>query len=134
MRIEDTLVAAVVGIDGCGKSTTFRDALDALAASFPVAGVGELVLSGNPDESVRERSDIPLTGSARLVGRLAKGRNLPTLYKDLKFLEFIERTRIPRLHRCAGAADRSPHRRRSLGEHCLVGGRALLPRGTVGWR
>jgi diacylglycerol kinase family enzyme/thymidylate kinase len=94
MRTEDTLVAAVVGIDGCGKSTTFRDALDVLAASFPVAGVGEVVLSGNPDEPVRERSDIPLTRSARLVGRLAKGRNLPTLYRDLKFLEFIERTRI----------------------------------------
>ena len=80
-------VAAVVGIDGCGKSSTSRDALDLLADSRPVAGVGEIVLQGSPGKAVEQRVDIPLSGSARFVGRIAKGVHRPTLYKDLKFLD-----------------------------------------------
>jgi thymidylate kinase len=94
MGADDTTVAVVVGIDGCGKSSTFRDALDLLAAAIPVAGVGEVVLRGRPGEAVEERVDIPLSRFASLVGRVAKGVRRPTLYKDLKFLEFIERTRV----------------------------------------
>lgn len=94
MAADDTTVAVVVGIDGCGKSSTYRDALDLVAAAIPAAGVGEVVLQGSPGAAVEERVDIPLSRSARLVGRVAKGVRRPTLYKDLKFLEFIERTRV----------------------------------------
>ncbi len=90
------LVAAIVGIDGCGKSTAFRDAVARLATHGRVAGIGEVVVSGAPQVPVAERTDIPLSRSARAVGLAAKGLRRPTLYKDLKILEFIERSHVRR--------------------------------------
>ncbi len=91
---ESTLVAAIVGIDGCGKSSTFRGAAARLAQSVPIAGLGETVLGGSPSEQLGERTDIPLSRSARVVGAAAKGLRRPGLYKDLKILEFLERNHI----------------------------------------
>ena len=87
-------VAAIVGVDGCGKTSVFRLALDRLAERFRVAGVGDLVLSGGPDEQLHERPDVPLARSARAVGRFAKGLRDPWLYRGLKLLELAERSRI----------------------------------------
>lgn len=87
-------VSAIAGIDGCGKTSTFRDVVEELALSIPVVGIGELVLRGGPGAPLAPRTDIPLSRSARVVGSIAKRRRVPVLYKNLKFLEFIERTRI----------------------------------------
>lgn len=88
------LVASVVGMDGCGKSSTFRGALAALADNLPVVGLGDSVWSGGPDEALHERLDIPLSRSARLIGGFAKGLRWQRLYKNLKLVEFTERTHI----------------------------------------
>jgi len=88
------LVASIVGMDGCGKSSTFRGALKILAGRIRVVGIGEQVLSGGPDEPLKERLDIPLSRSAQIIGRLAKGLRWQRLYKNLKFVELTERTRI----------------------------------------
>lgn len=87
-------IGAIVGIDGCGKSSTFEDVVTVLARSVETAGLGDGVLSGEPGQPVRPRTDIPLSRSARAVGALAKGLRRPQLYKDLKLLEFTERTHI----------------------------------------
>jgi len=88
------LVASIVGMDGCGKSSTFRGALHTLADRIRVVGIGDQVLSGGPDEPLRERLDIPLSRSARIIGRFAKSLRWQRLYKNLKFVELTERTRI----------------------------------------
>ncbi|MGA9348782.1 MAG: diacylglycerol kinase family protein [Anaerolineae bacterium] len=88
------LVASIVGMDGCGKSSTFRGALYTLADRIRVVGIGDQVLSGGPDEPLRERLDIPLSRSAQIIGRFAKGLRWQRLYKNLKFVELTERTRI----------------------------------------
>jgi len=89
-----TLVASIVGIDGCGKSSAFRGVVETLAGSVSVIGVGDEVVGGGPGHTVRERTDLPLSRSARMVGTLAKGLRRPGLYKQVKFLEFVERARI----------------------------------------
>ena len=88
------LVASIVGMDGCGKSSTFRGALNTLADRIRVVGIGDHVLSGGPDEPLQERLDIPLSRSAQIIGRFAKGLRWQRLYKNLKFVELTERTRI----------------------------------------
>jgi hypothetical protein len=89
-------VASVVGIDGCGKSSTYRGALDVLARRLPVVGIGDEVLGGGPDRGTYVRGDIPLTRSSRTIGRVSKGLKSPRVYKNLKFLELHERAHICR--------------------------------------
>jgi len=88
------LVASVVGMDGCGKSSTFRGALNTLADRIRVVGIGDQVLSDGPDEPLKERLDIPLSRSAQIIGRFAKDLRWRSLYKNLKFVEFTQRTHI----------------------------------------
>jgi diacylglycerol kinase family enzyme len=82
----------MAGIDGCGKSSVFRAALDRLSSQVTTAGVGDQVLSGGPGEPVHERDDIPASRLAGTVGRIAKQTRWGSLYKNLKFLELTERT------------------------------------------
>ena len=49
-RVGDTVITAIVGIDGCGKTSTFRDAVSVLAQSVRTAGVGDVVLDGRPSQ------------------------------------------------------------------------------------
>ena len=88
------LVASIVGMDGCGKSSTFRGVLNTLAHRIRVVGIGDQVLSGAPDEPLKERLDIPLSRSAQTIRRFAKGLRWQRLYKNLKFIELTQRTRI----------------------------------------
>ncbi len=88
-----TYIASVVGIDGSGKSSTFRGVLAELAAQLHVTGIGEQVVTGKPGEQLRTRTDIPLTRIARISGRLAKGSRCRLLYKNLKTIELTERAR-----------------------------------------
>jgi diacylglycerol kinase family enzyme len=94
MGAEKPILAAIVGVDGCGKSSTYRGAFDLLAHRIRVAGIGGQVLGGGPDEPLRERSDVPLSRSARIVGRLAKHRRWQPLYKNLKFVDLAEQARL----------------------------------------
>ena len=94
VRSPDTVVVAIAGIDGCGKTSTFRDVVGELAHREQAAGVGDEVLCGKPGSALTRRMDIPLSRSAQAVGAVAKGLRRPNLYKDLKFLEFIERTHV----------------------------------------
>lgn len=87
-------VVSIVGIDGCGKSSTFEGALAALAGEIPVVGVGDRVLGGAPGVPLRERTDVPRARLTRAVGHAAKGLRAPVLYKNVKFFELVERTRL----------------------------------------
>jgi diacylglycerol kinase family enzyme/thymidylate kinase len=88
------LFAAIVGIDGCGKSSVFAGALEQLRVSLRVAGVGDAVLSGSPGVPLHERRDVPASRSARVIGGVAKGLRRPGLYKNVKFLDLTERSHI----------------------------------------
>ena len=78
------LVASIVGMDGCGKSSTFRGALKALAERIRIVGIGELVWSGGPGEPLQQRIDIPLSRSAHIIGRFAKNLRWRRLYKCIR--------------------------------------------------
>ena len=80
------LVASIVGMDGCGKSSTFRGTLNTLVNRVRVVGIGDQVLSGGPDEPLKERLDIPLSRSAQTIRRFAKGLRWQRLYKSLKLI------------------------------------------------
>jgi diacylglycerol kinase family enzyme len=88
------VVASIVGMDGCGKSSTFRGALNTLAEHIQVVGIGAQVWSGGPDKPVRQRSDIPLSRSARIIGRFDKDPRWRRLYKNLGFIKLARRARI----------------------------------------
>jgi hypothetical protein len=88
------LVASVVGIDGCGKSSTFRGALELLSSRIRVVGIGDEILCGGPGRPLAERRDLPPRGLARWSGRAAKRTRWQRLYKNLKFVDLTERARI----------------------------------------
>ena len=88
------LVVAIVGIDGCGKTSTTHGVVEQLASEIRVAALGDVVMTGAPDAALHQRDDIPLSRSARAVGAVAKGLRRPNLYKNLKILEFAERTHV----------------------------------------
>ncbi len=94
MITKKPLVASIVGMDGCGKSSTFRGTLNTLADRIRVVGIGDQVLSGGPDEPLKERLDISLSRSAQIILRFAKGLRWQRLYKNLKLIELTQRTRI----------------------------------------
>lgn len=84
---------AVVGIDGCGKSSCYRALLNQLA-NRRVAGIGDLLfISKNGELKPPEvsRCQIKL-----FLGKKAKNLKNRTFYKLLKFIELIYRVRIQR--------------------------------------
>lgn len=89
-----TTIVAIVGIDGCGKTSTVRGVFEQLASELPVASLGDGVMTAGPNDACEQRDDIPLSRSARAVGAVAKGLRRPNLYKNLKLLEFTERTHV----------------------------------------
>ncbi len=90
----NTLVVAVVGIDGSGKSSAFRGALDHLARRLSVVGIGDECLAGAPGVPVHERTDLPFGRLSGLVTRSAKGPRGAWLYRQLKTLDLIGRSRM----------------------------------------
>jgi diacylglycerol kinase family enzyme len=138
------VLVSIVGIDGCGKSSTFEGTLRELAHEVTVLGVGDHVLGGGPGDPLHERTDIPQVRTARVVGRVAKGLRAPVLYKNVKFLDLIERTRLvdhvarhdapavvlcdgdPLVNTAAWAAARFARERLAGGEDALDEGLALL--------
>jgi diacylglycerol kinase family enzyme len=88
------IAVAVVGVDGSGKSATFAGVLRALAGRVRVVGIGDQVLHGGPGESISELAGIPLSRSARFLGRFAKGLRWQRLYKNFKFIQLAELAHI----------------------------------------
>lgn len=86
--------AAIIGVDGSGKSTCFGKTLESLAKAYTVVGIGDRVLLANRDLGVREFVEIRLAGLKRLFRNMAKGVSNPLLYKVTKLMELICRVRI----------------------------------------
>jgi diacylglycerol kinase family enzyme len=89
-----TIVAAVVGIDGSGKSSAFRGALEHLAHSVDVVGIGDEYLAGAPGVPVHVRTGLPWGRSSMAVARAAKRTNQAWAYRQLKTLDLIARSRL----------------------------------------
>ena len=89
-----TIVAAVVGIDGSGKSSAFRGALERLADSTDVVGIGDAYLAAAPGVPLHPRTDLLWERPAALAARLAKRTRQPLIYRQLKTLDLIARSRM----------------------------------------
>ena len=94
MSAQGTVVIAVVGIDGCGKSSAWRGALEALAPRVDVVGIGDEVIAGWPGTPAHPRDDLPLSRLTRQVTRAAKRTRFPWGYRQLKMLDLIGRSRM----------------------------------------
>ena len=94
MNATGTVVVAVVGIDGCGKSSAWRGALDALASRFDVVGIGDDVVAGSPGMPLHSRRDVPLCRATRQVTGVAKRTRFDWAYRQLKTLDLIGRSRM----------------------------------------
>ena len=88
------LLAAIVGVDGCGKSSTFTDVLASLAPGLGVAGVGDEVVFGSPSIPLGERTGVPHARLASWAARTAKGLRVSGLYKNVKFLDLVQRAHV----------------------------------------
>ena len=94
MNSTDTIVVAVVGIDGSGKSSAFRGALERLAPRVDVVGIGDEYLAGAPGLSVHARTDLPFQRAAAAFARTAKRTRQAWVYRQLKTLDLIARSRM----------------------------------------
>ncbi len=94
MSAEGPVVVAVVGIDGCGKSSAWRGALEALAPELDVIAIGDAVMAGWPGTPVHPRSDLPYARLTRRATVAAKRSRLPWAYQQLKTIDLIGRSRM----------------------------------------
>jgi diacylglycerol kinase family enzyme/thymidylate kinase len=94
MNGTQTTVAAVVGIDGSGKSSAFRGALGHLAGTTDVVGIGDVYLAGAPGVPVHHRADLPFQRAALFVARRAKRTRQPFVYRQLKTVDLIARSHM----------------------------------------
>jgi diacylglycerol kinase family enzyme len=94
MNCTHSIVVAVVGIDGSGKSSAFRGALWRLARSADVVGIGDAYLAGAPGVPIHARTDLPLQRTAATAARLAKQTRQAWAYRQLKTLDLMARSRM----------------------------------------
>lgn len=94
MNATGTVVVAVVGIDGCGKSSAWQGALEALASRFDVVGIGDDVVAGSPGVPLHPRADLPLARMTRRATDAAKRTRLAWAYQRFKTLDLIGRSRM----------------------------------------
>ena len=76
-----TIVAAVVGIDGSGKSSAFRGALELLAERVDVVAIGDEYLAGAPGMPVHARTDLRWQRTAGCIARRAKRNVVMVTYE-----------------------------------------------------
>jgi hypothetical protein len=93
MNDSSTVVAAIVGIDGSGKSSAWRGALERLAQTVDVVGIGDTVLAGAPGVAVHARNDLPFRRVAGAICRQARQTRRAWLYRRLKTLDLMARSR-----------------------------------------
>jgi diacylglycerol kinase family enzyme len=89
-----TIVVAIVGIDGSGKSSAFRSALEHLAQRVDVVGIGDEYLAGAPGLPVHARTDLPFQRAAGALARTAKRTRHAWAYRQLKTLDLMARSRM----------------------------------------
>ena len=89
-----TTVAAVVGVDGSGKSSAFRGALQLLSEHVDVMAIGDEYLAGAPGMPIHARTDLPWQRAARTIARGAKRTQRAWAYRELKTLDLIARSRM----------------------------------------
>jgi len=94
MNGEHTTVAAVVGIDGSGKSSAFRGALELLAQRVDVVAIGDEYLAGAPGTPIHARTDLPWQRATGAIARQAKRTQQAWAYRQLKTLDLIARSRM----------------------------------------
>ncbi len=94
MNGTQTTVAAIVGIDGSGKSSAFRGALEHLAQTADVVGIGDVCLAGAPGVPVHHREDLPFRRTASFVALRAKRTRQPFVYRQLKTVDLIARSHM----------------------------------------
>jgi len=94
MNGTQTIVAAVVGIDGSGKSSAFRGALEHLAETTDVVGIGDVYLAGAPGVPVHHRADLPFQRAALFVALRAKHTRQAVVYRQLKTVDLIARSHM----------------------------------------
>ena len=88
------LVVGIVGIDGCGKTSTYLGVVERLAQHGAVVGIADDAVRSGPGEPISPLTAGPLVAAARLVGRLAKQVPWRRMYRNLKFIELAERTKV----------------------------------------
>jgi hypothetical protein len=86
--------AAIIGVDGSGKSTCFRKVLELLTEAYTVMGIGDDVYLGQKGAGVRSFSDPRWTGIKRKFRTAAKRTRNPLLYEITKLAELVCWSRI----------------------------------------
>lgn len=89
-----TIVVAIVGVDGSGKTATWHGLLERLAPEVAVTGIGDRVLTGDPGALLHERRDVGLGRAIGLVARVARERSASRTYRWLKLVDLIARARM----------------------------------------
>lgn len=89
-----TLYAAIIGVDGSGKSTCFRETLKSLARTHTVVGIGDNILLGEKDTGITEFNKVHLGRLKKALRNIVKTVRNPLLYKITKLMELICRVNI----------------------------------------
>jgi broad-specificity NMP kinase len=84
-----TTYVAIIGIDGSGKSTCFRETLNRLAGSCSIIGIGDRVLMGKKREGILELQGVRRARLKKWLMTTAKDIRNPYLYKTCKLLELV---------------------------------------------
>jgi hypothetical protein len=90
------LHAAIIGVDGSGKSTCFRGVLKTLARSHDIMGIGDRVYSGGKGRDVAEHNKARWAGLKNRFRSTAKNMRNPLLYEVTKLAELVCWSRIHR--------------------------------------
>jgi hypothetical protein len=99
------LYAAIVGIDGCGKSACFANALEILAGSREAVGIGDRIYVFTKDLGVAESPPIRWESVKAWSRSAAKKVHHPLSYKVAKLIELACWARIQKALKAEGNAE-----------------------------
>lgn len=85
---------AIIGIDGSGKSTCFRETLKVLSENSSVAGIGDDIWLGVGCRDIVRTDNVRWATPKMLLGKLAKRSKQKTLYQITKFAEVLCRVNV----------------------------------------
>ncbi len=98
------LYAAIVGIDGCGKSTCFSKTLEILARSREVVGIGDRVFAPARGPGAAESTSVRWESVKAWSRSVAKKVRHPLSYKVAKLVELVCWARIQKVLKTEGRA------------------------------
>lgn len=90
-RKNNSLRIAIIGVDGCGKSSCFKGALDVLS-DVKLGGIGDKVFISEGGNLTKPK--IRFTRLKTFLGKRAKNVKNRMLYKMLKFSEVVLRVKL----------------------------------------